>query len=116
MRFAIRYDSIYEVYIVYIHIKCLCTHVQCVSAATVISMKRERERERSLHSRWVGRVPIINVHLMVSKLECNHNKQRERGHKKKKQIKVQLKKANSRNNLPLQTLHPTCPHKALKTL
>lgn len=67
-----------------------------VSAATVMSTNREREREReegSLYSRWVGSVPIINVHLMVSKLECNHNKQWQQKQRDKKQTRRATQKS-----------------------
>lgn len=69
-----------------------------VSAATVMSTNREggkekREMVASLHSRWVGSVPIINVHLMVSKLECNHNKQWQQKQRDKKQTRRATQKS-----------------------
>lgn len=84
-RFTTRYSC---VYIVYMCLYSAYVLTYSVSAATVMSTKRERERgEGSQHSRWVGSVPIINVHLMVSKLECNHNKQWQQKQRDKKQTR-----------------------------
>jgi len=57
-------------------------------------MERAREKERvnreEKRSTYfvAGKAPIINVHLMASKLECNHNKQIQ---------KIELSKSNSAN-------------------
>lgn len=87
-RLTTRYSCVYIVYM------CLYSSyvlTYSVSAATVMSTKSETgERERregSQHSRWVGSVPIINVHLMDSKLECNHNKQWQQKQRDKKQTR-----------------------------
>jgi len=52
--------------------------------------KREREKESKKRSTYfvAGKAPIINVHLMASKLECNHNKRIQ---------KTEQSKSNSAN-------------------